>query len=315
LSSVRGKLAYAALLLASAVALIAPLGANAATVVNGNFETGNLTGWQIQTLGGSGDWAVYSGSGGAGPPPQGTYAAQTTQFGPGTRFLYQDIALEPGFTHSLSMLVYYLCLAPLATPPSGTLDYTVSPNQQYRIDVMKPSASLSSVSPSDILLNVFQTHPGDPTTLGPTLKTVDLTPFVGQTVRLRFAEVDNIGNFYAAVDAVSLTDTPISNLFTFGHLQRNTRNGTATLAVNVPGPGTIDLTGTGVKTVRPASEAVASKAVAAAGIVKLLIKAKGKKKKRLNKTGKVKVKVNVTFTPTFSTAHTETKRVKLIKKR
>jgi hypothetical protein len=108
-----------------------------------------------------------------------------------------------------------------------------------------------------------------------------------------------------------------SNDFSFGKLKRNKNKGTATLAVNVPGPGTLALTGKGVKTQRPAARAVASKAVSAAGTVKLLIKAKGKTKKKLNKTGKVKVKVKVTYTPTGDlpgVPNTQTKRVKLIKK-
>jgi hypothetical protein len=54
--------------------------------------------------------------------------------------------------------------------------------------------------------------------------------------------------------------------------------------------------------------------VAAAGTVKLLVKAKGKAKHKLNKTGKAKVKARVTFAPTGGVPATQTKRVKLIKK-
>jgi len=97
-------------------------------------------------------------------------------------------------------------------------------------------------------------------------------------------------------------------------VKRNENNGTATLTVNVPGAGKLALTGKGVKTQRPAGQAIASKNVAAAGKVKLLVKAKGKAKSKLAKTGKAKVKVKVTFTPTFGTAKSSTKRVKLVKK-
>ena len=192
---------------------LAPAVARAATVVNGGFETGDFTGWHEQDQAGSGGtWYVYSGT--SSPlngfsipaPPQGTHAAITDQTGPSSNILYQDIALEAGARHTLSLYVYYHSQAPMVSPP--TLDYTGVPNQQYRIDVMKPSAALTSVNPSDILLTVFATKTGDPESMAPTLVTVDLTPFAGQTVRLRIAQVDN--EFYqnAGVDGVTITSTP-----------------------------------------------------------------------------------------------------------
>jgi hypothetical protein len=108
-----------------------------------------------------------------------------------------------------------------------------------------------------------------------------------------------------------------ANHYTFGKVKKNKNNGTASLAVDVPGPGTLSLTGKGVKAQRLGRQASASKTVSAAGIVKLLIKAKGKAKTKLNKTGKAKVKVRVTYKPTGDlpgTPSTQTKRVKLIKR-
>jgi hypothetical protein len=103
-------------------------------------------------------------------------------------------------------------------------------------------------------------------------------------------------------------------------VKRNTRKGTATLAVNVPGPGTLSLTGKGVRAQRTGDvgTASASKTVTAAGTVKLLIKPKGKVKRKLNRTGKAKVTVNVTYTPTGEAPgipNTQSKRIKLIKRR
>jgi len=86
----------------------------------------------------------------------------------------------------------------------NTLDPYSTANQQYRVDIMRPSASLLSVAPADILLNVFQTKPGDPLVLPPAEYRVDLSPFAGQTVRLRFAQVCNIYFFQASVDDVRL---------------------------------------------------------------------------------------------------------------
>jgi hypothetical protein len=307
-----------ALAVFAAAALLAPLSANAATITNGDFNNGNLVGWQTQ-LAGTGNWFVYAGT--SSPqsahvipaPPQGTYAAISDQTGASSAILYQDIALEPGYSQKLSLIAYYTSSAAIFVPNPDSLDSTVPGNQQYRIDVMKPSAPVNSVNPADILLTVFRTNTGAPLALGPTPMTADLTPFAGQTVRLRFAQVDVVSFLNAGVDAVSLVSTPPVNTFSFGKVKRNENNGTATLTVNVPGAGKLALTGKGIKTQRAAGRAVASKNVAAAGKVKLLVKAKGKAKSKLAKTGKAKVKAKITFTPTFGTAKSSTKRVKLVK--
>jgi hypothetical protein len=59
-----------------------------------------------------------------------------------------------------------------------------------------------------VLLPIFGTQSGDPLSLPPTPTTVDLTPYGGQTVRLRFAMSDNVFFFQAGVDAVQLTTSP-----------------------------------------------------------------------------------------------------------
>jgi hypothetical protein len=107
-----------------------------------------------------------------------------------------------------------------------------------------------------------------------------------------------------------------SNDFTFGKVKLNKKKGTAKLPVTVPGPGTLDLAGGGLKPQRPtaARAGKAEKPVAAAGTVKLTIKPKGNKKKKLKKAGKAKVKAKVTFTPTGGSANTQTKKIKLKRK-
>ena len=112
---------------------------------------------------------------------------------------------------------------------------------------------------------------------------------------------------------VQITYTP----FSFGKLKRNTRNGTATLSVNVPGPGTLVLTGKGLVKEHPGDRALRAiaKAVSAAGTVKLTVRSKGKKNRKLNRTGKVAVKAKVTFTNTGGFPLTEAKRIKLAKRK
>jgi hypothetical protein len=120
----------------------------------------------------------------------------------------------------------------------------------------------------------------------------------------------NIGAFRIT----SFTAQPVqkpANAFTLGKPKLNKKKGTAKLPVTVPGPGNLTLAGKGVVKQRPA---LVSRAVSAAGTVKLLVKSKGKKKRTLDRTGSVKVKVKVTYTPTGGSPNTETKRIKLIKR-
>ncbi len=109
------------------------------------------------------------------------------------------------------------------------------------------------------------------------------------------------------------------NTFSFGKVKKNKSKGTAILTVFVPGPGTLLLTGKGLVRQRPASLSgtgrVVARIVNAAGKVKLKIRSKGKRKRKLNRTGKVKVKANVTYTPTGGEPTSESKRIRLVKRR
>ncbi len=197
-----------------------------ATVANGSFETGTFASWNVADTCGtsSSGWFVNSGtvspiSGMTIPaPPVGNFAAITDQNGPGTNILYQDLALEAGSTHTLSMTLYFNNRHTAnVTPADFNLDCSDAlgnPNQQYRVDIIRTSASLTSVNPSDILMTIFWTAnlPTNQLSMPPTPFSVDLTAFGGQTVRLRFAEVDNQLFYQAGVDNVQLTSTPVLNV-------------------------------------------------------------------------------------------------------
>jgi hypothetical protein len=58
------------------------------------------------------------------------------------------------------------------------------PNQQYRVDIMDPNAP-SFDTGAGVRLNLFQTLPGDPNSLGYTTLNFDLSQFAGSTVRIR----------------------------------------------------------------------------------------------------------------------------------
>jgi hypothetical protein len=302
--------------LVTAALFAAPGLANAAVVNNGGFETGDFSGWTVDNSPDpfSGDWFVYSGTSSPGsgsplaPPPEGTHAAVTDQEAPGRHILYQDITVPSGGPQYLTLFVYYNVDADLVSPdsldPSGPFD-----NEQYRIDVIKPTAPLDSLAPADILATVFRTQSGDPSVLAPVKKVADLTSLTGQSVRLRFAEVDNLGVFNASTDAVSVD----SDLITLGTPQGNKKKGTALLPVTVPLAGTLTLTGNGVA---QQSSAPASKSVAVqGGTTNLLVKAIGKKKRKLSRKGKTKVTVMVSYTPAGATTPgSEAAKIKLKKK-
>src|SRR5213080_4505360 len=183
--------------LAAFVAALCLLGsvatASATPVLNGGFESGDFSGWSVwNQTGSNGNWFTYSGthspvSGYAiAAPPDGSFAATTDGQGPGSHILYRDVPLGAGFNHTLSFILYYENRTTIFRSPSS-LDYMGAPNQQYRVDIMKPGAAVNSMATADILANVFKTQPGDPVSKAPTPYTFDLTPYGGQTVRIRFA--------------------------------------------------------------------------------------------------------------------------------
>lgn len=99
-----------------------------------------------------------------------------------------------------------------------------------------------------------------------------------------------------------------SNAIGFGKLKRLKGKGTATLAVKVPGPGTLELAGKGLRVRKP-------RQVSGPGTVSLLLAAKGKWKRALARKGFVKLRARVTYVPTGGDAKTVVRPVKLIKKR
>ncbi len=96
-----------------------------------------------------------------------------------------------------------------------------------------------------------------------------------------------------------------SSRFSFEKVKQNEHRGTATLRVDLPGPGRLVLSGEGIKRVREEA--------AEAGTTKLRIKPKGRVKRRLANRGQAKVEVEVVFKPEGGNASTKTKQVKLIR--
>ncbi len=197
-------------------------------ISNGGFEA-QLTGWTTaDQLGGDGTFFVQSGT--SSPlgnntvpaPPEGTQAAMTDSFGPGSHALYQDFVVQgSGGTVSFSLFVGNRALdffIPPA-PNAGSLDFALTSqtglntlNQQARVDIMRPGADPFSVAAADVLVNLFQTNPGDPLVSGYNDLTFDVAALfaanAGQTLRLRFAETDNVNFFQFGVDNVRIDVVP-----------------------------------------------------------------------------------------------------------
>ena len=194
------------------------LPANAAQILNnGGFESG-LAGWTTtDALGSDGTFAVQTGTtspinGDTVPAPAGgTKAAMTDGAGPGSHLLYQDfVVVSAAGVATLSFDLFIGNRAELfATPAPGSLDFGINAaNQQARIDILKGSATAFSLVGSDVLLNVYQSNSGDALISGYTHLSFDVTGLVnanlGTTLRLRFAEVDNLAPLQLGVDNVSL---------------------------------------------------------------------------------------------------------------
>ena len=291
-------------------ALTAPT-AGAAEIVNGGFESG-LTGWTTRQSTGFGKWYSYKGTEppisherGAvtvQPPPQGSSAAIADQANPETALLYQDIQLEPGTSYKLSLLAYYDSYSALTVPSPDTLSVEEEtlgqkPNQQFRIDVMKPQAAPDSVDPGDVLLNLFRTRSGGARKMGPTQFVADLAPFAGQTVRLRIAVAATEEVLNAGVDAVALSAP--NGSFPQDRVRRirprkakaNLQKGTVLLPVQVPEAGRLAaLSKSGKARATPVK-------TARAGIVKLRLRPSQKGRAILERRGKLRVGVTLTWRP------------------
>jgi D-alanyl-D-alanine carboxypeptidase len=187
------------------------------TIVMDDFESGALTDWQAVGAG-AGSWFVYA-HGQKAPthaqrdpnfdlpdPPQGRFAAAADMNGPGTRILYRDFRLDGLFR--LHVTVFYAGTRPFSSPKTLAHD-AGGANQQFRIDLLDPSAPVDSVAEGDVLVTVFRTLPGDSKRKEPSEVSMDVSALAGQTARLRLAVADNQGPLRVGVDNIRFEPTGI----------------------------------------------------------------------------------------------------------
>lgn len=205
--------------LAAAAACTLALQAPAA-IINGGFEP-NLASWVVANQLGS-DGSFLSQTGTASPvnantvaaPPEGTHAAMSDGAGPGSHILYQDLLIPLNTGAASITFSYYLRNGAPAYANPGNLDFSgAAQNQQARVDLITTSADPFSTAPADVLANLFQTTAATPlATNGYLTLTVNISAVAasrsGQTIRLRFAEVDNVFPLNFGVDNVSLVTIP-----------------------------------------------------------------------------------------------------------
>lgn len=344
------RLGLAVTAIAIFAALLGATSASAATVVNGDFETGTLEGWSLYQSNPGVRWSAveYEGEGVLPPPLSGRHAAESEQENPGTTILSQEISLEPGSSHQLELTFGYFSPAPILIPSPDNLaaEGIGAENQQVRIDVMKPTSAITSVAPSDILTTVFASSESENTEgeesepeMEPRRFTADLDAFAGQTVRLRIAVAVTKAPLHALVDNVSVSSsvlptpavvapqpTPptVSNGFTVGRLSLNKKTGTGVLSVTLPDAGVLtsidarrqtavaSLAGSKGKE-SPVLIKTATVTSRAAGTVKVPIKPTAAALKILKAKGKVSFKVELTFAPTGGTAASQTYLGKLVR--
>lgn len=197
-------------------ALLAPT-VSFAQVSNPGFETGDLSGWTAQTNGSALAITVAAGTtttdaGTINPSLTNDFYAYTSQTGPGSSFLVQDFTVQAGTNRIFFDVAINNAAGDFFVPDPLSFDFTGPPNQQARFDILVPGAAIDTVNPADIIVTGFQTQPGDPLVQDWQRYDIDVTselaPYEGQTVTLRFVQVDNQFFFNMAIDNLSVGATP-----------------------------------------------------------------------------------------------------------
>ena len=149
-------------LLSIAAAILALPAQAMQPIVNGGFESGTFAGWHVETHQAAGtspqSGAVVTGSatapysGTAIPlPSQGSFHAVIDAPASSSTVVTQIIGLPKASQVTLSCQIGFKSNIGLWYTPS--LDYSNQsvPNQQVRVDILKPAADASSIAAADIL--------------------------------------------------------------------------------------------------------------------------------------------------------------------
>jgi len=167
-------------------------------IQNGTFDSGSFAPWTVSAIGVNG-WQLNNGAldpqGPAVPQPPiaGAFDIVTDQTGPGLRSISQSFVV-PSVVNSATLT--------WSDRIQNFGNAFQDPNQEYRVQITDAGGT--------VLQTVFSTNPGDPLIqLGPNNRSANLTALlqsrVGQTLRLRFEEQDNLGFFNVTLDNINLS--------------------------------------------------------------------------------------------------------------
>ena len=177
-------------------------------IINPGFETADFSGWIESTTGGG--WLGIM-SGMTTPntghpfsaPTEGTYAAVYDPAFIGNGILYQNIYVPRGYTSvSFSADIYVENKAIDYYDGSG-FDSGVT-NQKARFDIIDPTFPIDDIG-AGVLANLFITNAGDGNSISPIKINMDLTPYAGQTVRVRLGVVATVGPLLVGLDNIQIT--------------------------------------------------------------------------------------------------------------
>ena len=199
---------------------------HAQSILNGGFESG-LSGWTTADLLGS-DGTFFIQTGATSPvngfavaaPSEGSRSAMTDSGAGGSHALYQDFVV-PSIVNTTSIrfsLQLNNGAGAYFTPNS--LDWSLTNqagaqtlNQQARVDILTTASDVFSVATVDVLQNLFATTTSTPAVTGYVNFDIDITAILqahaGETLRLRFAETDNVNFFNFGVDNVRFNVIPM----------------------------------------------------------------------------------------------------------
>jgi len=170
-------------------------------ITNGDFETGDYRGWQTMDSA-HGGFMIHDGTlDPDGPevpvlPYEGSYSVVSIQTGIGANTLYQEITLP---SNVLSISASWVDR--IRNHHSAFID----PDQEYRVELWDTS--------NQVLTTLFSTDPGDPVLQDWTPRSVDITSYAGQTVRLAFTEQDSLNYFNVHLDTVEVDVVPLPATF------------------------------------------------------------------------------------------------------
>lgn len=197
-------------------------------VVNGGFEQNlglnrnQFTGWTVvDQKGSSGSWYAQTGTTpvpatldcstvNVVPIPPAGFAAMTNMSNPGSHILYQDLVVPTAPNVTFSFDLYIRSRAPFS--PKETLDFHATENQQFRADLVDPALAPDEMG-SGVLMNAYLTRPTDDPEGFAAYRhfTFDVSSFAGRSVRVRFADTDNVECLIVGLDNVSITAAACAN--------------------------------------------------------------------------------------------------------